>query len=460
MLRASFYVEGTLVMAKRSGLYSVPFGVPELSFDEAVALAADTGKIARYSTPLLETVVEMLDELGRPDEFYDCVQIAGTNGKTSTTRFSAAILRGEGLKTALFTSPHLVRYPERMEIDGKVVSDEVFAHGVSAAYEAGRRLNARREAAGEELRSITPFDLLSVAGLTMFAEACVDVAVLEVGMGGRWDATSATDPVAVAITGIGLDHTKVLGDTLDAIAGEKAAVIKPGRLVVLGEGTHEASVQRVMDARCRECGVVPLVVNHVTTKVPAHVGDTVEFSCTTPRAIYTSRMVKPAYQPQNAACAIMLCEGYLGRELDHDALDASLMGCPTPGRFDVLGTDPLKLIDACHNPQSCENFVSALDEIDPCVENRPTLLCAALADKDVAGIVDVLVPAFPRVVVTQTDSDRALPAEELAALVDADKLAGVYPSVSEALAALDAAGEPFVAAGTITLAGEVAGLLR
>lgn len=460
MLRASFYVEGTLVMAKRSGLYSVPFGVPELSFDEAVALAADTGKIARYSTPLLETVVEMLDELGRPDEFYDCVQIAGTNGKTSTTRFSAAILRGEGLKTALFTSPHLVRHPERMEIDGKVVSDEVFAHGVSAAYEAGRRLNARREAAGEELRSITPFDLLSVAGLTMFAEACVDVAVLEVGMGGRWDATSATDPVAVAITGIGLDHTKVLGDTLDAIAGEKAAVIKPGRLVVLGEGTHEASVQRVMDARCRECGVVPLVVNHVTTKVPAHVGDTVEFSCTTPRAIYTSRMVKPAYQPQNAACAIMLCEGYLGRELDHDALDASLMGCPTPGRFDVLGTDPLKLIDACHNPQSCENFVSALDEIDPCVENRPTLLCAALADKDVAGIVDVLVPAFPRVVVTQTDSDRALPAEELAALVDADKLAGVYPSVSEALAALDAAGEPFVAAGTITLAGEVAGLLR
>ena len=104
--------------------------------------------------------------------------------------------------------------------------------------------------------------------------------------------------------------------------------------------------------------------------------------------------------------------------------------------------------------------MSALDEIDPFVENRPTLLCAALADKDVAGIVDVLIPAFPRVVVTQTDSDRALPAEELAALVDANKLAGVYPSVSEALAAFKAAGESFVAAGTITLAGEVAGLLR
>ena len=411
----------------------------------------------KHTAEGLRRMLSYLNALPREERI---IHVAGTNGKGSVCSFLDAVLQKAGKRTARFTSPHLVRYPERMEIDGKVVSDEFFAHGVSAAYEAGRRLNARREAAGEELRSITPFDLLSVAGLTMFAEACVDVAVLEVGMGGRWDATSATDPVAVAITGIGLDHTKVLGDTLEAIAGEKAAVIKPGRLVVLGEGTHEPSVQRVMDARCRECGVVPLVVSHTTTKLPAHVGDTVEFSCTTPRAIYTSSMVKPAYQPQNAACAIMLCEGYLGRELDHEALDASLMGCPTPGRFDVLGTDPLKLIDACHNPQSCENFVSALDEIDPCVENRPTLLCAALADKDVAGIVDVLVPAFPRVVVTQTDSDRALPAEELAALVDADKLAGVYPNVSEALAALDAAGEPFVAAGTITLAGEVAGLLR
>ena len=438
-------------MAKRSGSYSVPFSFELLSFGEAVGLAADTGRISGDAGPLLETVVDMLDELGRPDEYFDCIQVAGTNGKTSTTRFSAAILRGEGLKTALYTSPQLVRYPERMEVDGRVVSDEAFARGVSAAVEAGCRVNARRKAAG---------DLLTAAALVVFAEAAVDVAVLEVGMGGRWDATSATDPVAVAITGIGLDHTRILGDTLEAIAGEKAAVIKPGRLVVLGEGTHEPSVQRVMDSRCRECGVVPLVVSHSTTKVPAHVGDTVEFSCTTPRAIYTSSMVKPAYQPQNAACAIMLCEGYLGRELDHDALDASLMGCPTPGRFDVLGTDPLKLIDACHNPQSCENFVSALDEIDPCVENRPTLLCAALSDKDVAGIVDVLVPAFPRVVVTQTDSDRALPAEELAALVDADKLAGVYPSVSEALAAFEAAGEAFIAAGTITLAGEVAGLLR
>lgn len=135
-------------MPKRSGLYTVPFEFDLLSFDEAVGLAADAGRISGDAGPLLETVVDMLDELGRPDEYFDCIQVAGTNGKTSTTRFSAAILRGEGLKTALYTSPQLVRYPERMEVDGCVVSDEAFARGVSAAVEAGHRVNARRVAAG------------------------------------------------------------------------------------------------------------------------------------------------------------------------------------------------------------------------------------------------------------------------------------------------------------------------
>lgn len=232
---------------KREGLYRVPFEVVELPYDEAVAIAADTGKISGTAGPLLETVVDMLDELERPDEHFDCIQVAGTNGKTSTTRFTAAILRGEGLHTALYTSPQLVRYEERMEVDGTVVSPEQFAHGVSVAAEAGHRVNARRAAMGEPSYTITPFDLLTVAAMVVFAEARIDVAVLEVGLGGRWDATSATDPVAVAITGIGLDHTRILGDTLAQIAGEKAAVIKPGRFVVLGEGTHEPSVQRVIE---------------------------------------------------------------------------------------------------------------------------------------------------------------------------------------------------------------------
>lgn len=454
---------------KREGLYRVPFEVVEMPYDEAVAIAADTGKISGTAGPLLETVVDMLDELERPDEHFDCIQVAGTNGKTSTTRFTAAILRGEGLHTALYTSPQLVRYEERMEVDGTVVSPEQFAHGVSVAAEAGHRVNARRATMGEPAYTITPFDLLTVAAMVLFAERCVDVAVLEVGMGGRWDATSATDPVAVAITGIGLDHTRILGDTLAQIAAEKAAVIKPGRFVVLGEGTHEPEVQRVMDERCAACGVTPWVSSHEVLSEPDGIGGAVSFSTRTARAEYRAEMHKPAYQPQNAACAIALAEGYVGRALDTAVLEQSLDACPIPGRFDVMRADPLVLVDACHNPQSCENFVAALDEAEPDVCRRPALLIAALSDKDVSGIVDVLVPSFPRVMVTATQSDRALPVLELAKMVreklrllgrDEEDALEVFDSVSDALDWCTANDAPVIAAGTITLAGEVAGLLR
>lgn len=454
---------------KREGSYTVPFDVAELTYEDAVSIAADTGKISGDAGPLLETVVDMLDELERPDEHFDCIQVAGTNGKTSTTRFTAAILRGEGKRVALYTSPQLVRYEERMEVDGRVVSPAEFAHGVSVAAESGRRVNARREAAGEPAYTITPFDLLTVAAMVVFAERGVDVAVLEVGLGGRWDATSATDPVAVAITGIGLDHTRILGDTLEAIAGEKAAVIKPGRVVVLGEGTHEPEVQRVMDERCAACGVAPWVVSHETLAEPDHIGGSVSFRTRTARATYRVQMRKPAYQPQNAACAIALAEGYLGRALDAPALEQSLDACPIPGRFDVVRAEPLVLVDACHNPQSCENFVRALDEVEPCIAARPALLVAALCDKDVAGIIDVLVPAFPRIIVTRTASDRAMPTCDLARTVhsklrelrrDAGEVLAVFDDVRSALDWCTSSNAPLIAAGTITLAGEVAGLLR
>lgn len=356
-----------------------------------------------------------------------------------------------------------------MEIDGAVVSPVEFAHGVSSALQAGRRVNARRAAVGEPAYTITPFDLLTAAAMVVFAERGVDVAVLEVGMGGRWDATSATDPVAVAITGIGLDHTRILGDTLEAIAGEKAAVIKPGRLVVLGEGTHEPSVQRVMDERCAACGVKPWVVSHETLREPDRIGGVVSFVTRAPRSEYRVDMHKPAYQPQNAACAIALAEGYLGRVLDASALERSLDSCPVPGRFDIVRMDPLVLVDACHNPQSCENFIAALDEVEPSIAERPALLIAALSDKDVAGIIDVLVPAFPRIMVAQTASDRAMPAEELASLVRSKllelgrcecDLVSVHATVGSALESATESHRPLIAAGTITLAGEVAGLLR
>ena len=473
-------------MEKPCSAYQVPLEVPAISFDEAMRLVHDTKRFG--ICPMLETVEDMLTEAGDPDLRFDCIQIAGTNGKTSTARFCAAILAGEGLRTALYTSPELVSYTERMEVAGAPVAEGAFAHGIAVAHEAGRRVNERRSAAGERPYDVTEFDLLTVAALVVFAEAGVDVAVLECGMGGRWDATSAAKSIrSVAVTGIGLDHIQVLGDTLEAIAGEKAAIIKPGRTCVLGVGTATpASVEDVLLARCAEVGVTPVLLRPQVAsdaegemapgEVRAHPNlpqasfatlrdrpsaEGLFVDVTTPLATYRAvHAVKPGYQAANLACAIVLTEQFLGRALDADALLASIDACPTPGRFDVVRTEPLALIDACHNPQSVETFLTAVRALWPDVSSRPQLLCAILADKDYDGIVALLAAAFPRASVTQTHSNRALAASELAEAFASHGLVPerTFASVEEAMAAM--AGESFVACGSITLAGEVAGLLR
>lgn len=467
--------------------YRVPFEIPTWSYEEALQRLHEALRFG--ICPMLETVVDMLAELGDPDLCFESVQIAGTNGKTSTSRYTAAILRSEGYRTALYTSPELVRYNERMEIDGVPVSDDAFAHGIAAATIAGERVNARRSAAGERPYDITEFDTLTVGACVVYAEAGVDIAVLECGMGGRWDATSAVKSIkAVTVTGIGLDHMHVLGDTLEAIAGEKAAIIKRGRPCVLGVGTATPdSVEDVFLDRCREEGVTPILLRpevlsdaegemfpgtprahedlpHVSffvTKRPERLGAPLELTVTTPTATYPALAApKPAYQAANIACAVSLAEAYLCRELPLESLRNAIATCPTPGRFDVLRTDPTIIIDACHNPQSVETFLTAVRGIEPDAKNRPVLLCAALADKDCGGMVDLLVPEFPHVYVTQTSSHRALAAEELASLFRerGGEVCGVYSTVEEALREME--GISFVACGSITLAGEVAGILR
>ena len=483
-------------------MYQLPFEVPEISYDEALTIVH--GALRFGICPLLETVEDMLAELGDPDLAFDCVQVAGTNGKTSTSRYAAAILAGEGLRTALYTSPELVSYTERMEVAGRPVSEEAFAHGVSAAHVAGERVNARRAAAGERPYDITEFDTLTVAAMVVFAEAGVDVAGLECGMGGRWDATSAAKSIrSVAVTGIGLDHMRVLGNTLEEIAGEKAAIIKPGRTCVLGAGTASpASVEQVFLDQASAAGVTPVLLRpeavgeerpglvagesrqrasaasaepeaspglsspdglpvasfHVT-KHPHRLGAPLELDVVTPRATYAElAALKPAYQAQNIACAVVLCEEFLGRALNEDALFTSVVRCPTPGRFQLLRPEPPVLIDACHNPQSVEAFLTAVDAVAPNRDERPVLLAAVLADKDVTGIVELLAAAFPRVAVTQTASPRALPDDELArAFADAGaEVVGTYPTVEAATSAL--CGESYVGCGSITLAGELAAL--
>lgn len=467
--------------------YVMPFELPDWGYEEALARLHQALHFG--IDPKIETVEDMLAELGDPDLSYASLQVAGTNGKTSTSRYAAAILAGEGYRTGLYTSPELVRYTERVEVDGTPVDDGLFGKGIAAAALAGERVNAAREAAGEKPYDITEFDLLTVGACVMYALAGVDVVVFEVGMGGRWDATSAVRSIrSVAITGIGLDHMRILGDTLEAIAGEKAAVIRHGRSCVLGVGTAlPTSVENVFLERCAAEGVLPTLLrpldvrdaagemgagvplehprlphaSYAITRRPGRLGGALVLDVETPQARYAElSALKPAYQAANIACAIVLVEAFLGRALDREALYESVVRCPTPGRFDLMRPEPLALVDACHNPQSVETFLTAVRELEGAVERRPALLVAALADKDVHAMVALLAPEFPKVYATATSSPRALPADEMAALfAQAGKpVAAVYPTVAEVLAAL--ADTPFVACGSITLAGEIAGLLR
>ncbi len=466
--------------------YRPPFEVLDLSYMEALQTLHAACKFGIQ--PMLETVVDMLAELGDPDLSFRSLQIAGTNGKTSTSRYAAAILRGQGLRVALYTSPELVSLTERMEVDGVPVSEGTFAHGVAAAAEAGRRVNVRRRASGERPYDVTQFDILTVAACVAFAQADVDVAVLECGMGGRWDATSAVKSIeAVAVTGVGLDHTRILGDTLEAIAGEKAAIIRCGQSCVLGVGTATPdSVEDVFLDRCRSQDVTPVLLrpecledaagemhagvprrhasllqaSYRITSRPRCLGAPLELTVRTPRRAYTGLTAfKPSYQAANIACAVTLTEAFLDGELDGDRLLESVRQCPTPGRFSLLRPNPPVLVDACHNPQSVDAFLAALQDIAPDPATRPPLLCAVLADKDVGGIVSRLARAFPAVVCTQTSSSRSLGADELVRrfLAAGAKVTGNYGSVPAALAAMSAG--PLVGCGSITLAGALAALL-
>jgi dihydrofolate synthase/folylpolyglutamate synthase len=391
--------------------------------------------------PSLDAITALTRRLGDSQLCYPCIQIAGTNGKTSTARFTAAFLRSQGKKVGLYTSPELVEYPERMEIDGTVVSHELFAEAVHVAHDV-----AQQALAAGELAVVTEFELLTAAALWLFASERVDYAVLEVGLGGRWDATSVVTPRVAVITGIDLDHTAILGDTVEAIAAEKATIIRPGCIPILGPGTGVAG--GVFQNRCDEVGVTAL---HIKP------GEGLPPPLAAPRF--------PRYQEQNIACALAATEAALGAgaTLDLAALQQVLDTLALPGRFEFIREQPPLLIDASHNPQSAQILAQALAErfgTNPQTKRLDvfdTLLLGILADKDAHGIIEALAPLFAQVVVTRSTSPRAIPADELAQMVAQvdGRQPEVFASVAAALVALTVRQAAVVATGSITLAGEV-----
>jgi dihydrofolate synthase / folylpolyglutamate synthase len=468
--------------------------------------------------PSLEGIRAITSEWGFPQHRYVCIQVAGTNGKSSTARLIAALLRAHGFHVGLYTSPELVFYPERMEIDGQVVSDERFAQAIYEAHTIADRVVARRDRArrldatiqtidheGNKLTRdedepllITEFELLTAAALQLFAEEQVDFAVLEVGLGGRWDATSVVDPSVAVITGIGLDHQGILGDTIEEIAAEKAAIIKPACVPILGPGTSET--RAVFLTRADACDTFPRLVgvcdnssslpvdasralDTCYTAEPSADPALIQLTVRGGHGIYEHlHMQAPDYQRANIATAIAAVEGALGRALDTASIQCALDALVVPGRFETLCIHPLLIIDAAHNPESAQHLVHALrsrfgvghllEEGSNSAEGRAnadpmmktfTLVLGILVDKDARGIIRAFAPLvaeglIDQVVVSQSDSPRSIPPDDLAVLVRNElKLTScqlaVISNLDGAIDTLRAEGRNILATGSITVAG-------
>lgn len=417
--------------------------------------------------PSLDGIRSLTEIMGHPEEAYACVQVTGTNGKTSVTRLVAAIVRAHGLRTGAYTSPHLVSYTERMEIDGAPIAEERFAHSMAVALEAADILGTGH---GETLgindgsctAILTEFELLTAAALHAFRDDDVDWACLEVGMGGRWDATSVVAPRVSVITGIGLDHTDRLGSTRSEIAADKAHIIKHGSVAVIGPGC--AGVEDVLLERARIVGAPIVRVGQTAAEVtwrpmgvPGTPGGITRLTVDGVFASYANLDVRaPQYQAANVAVAIAAAEAALARPLDTDMLRSALAGMRFPGRFEYLNENPPLIIDGAHNPDAAYVLAEAVREVFG--NKRPIFVLGAMADKDVEGIVRALEPVAGGFVCTQSRSERALDAEALAGIVRnlGAVVLGTDSVVERAVAQARLMLSPgVVCTGSIYVAGEV-----
>ena len=362
-----------------------------------------------------------LERLGHPESACAVVHIAGTNGKGSTAAMTAAILQAAGWKTALFTSPHLSRFTERFRLGGAEIDSEVLA-----------ALDAEVLATGVPL---TYFETATVLFWLAARQDGADVAVVEVGLGGRLDATNVCQPVATAITSIGLDHQDLLGTGVGDIAREKAGIVKAGVPVFVGPVPAEA--RAVIGAHGQAVGA-PVHFRSASTHPPP-----------------VAPGLRGAHQANNAALATALAEftaRSLGRPLAEEAMVAGLEGVRWPGRLEWVGPDVL--LDAAHNPQGVEGLVGSLPERGP-----RALVVSFVGGKALSTCAALLAPAFPHVVATMSRSERALPAAEVAAAFGAGPSAVVVepdPLRALALARAQVAPRGFVTvAGSTFLVGEI-----
>ncbi len=356
--------------------------------------------------PGLDRTRRLTALLGEPQKKLRFVHITGTNGKGSTAAMLASMLTAAGYRTGLFTSPHLTRYGERFRVDGAAASEDALTALLEKARPA---LAAMEEPPGE-------FELLTALGFLYFAERECDIVALEVGLGGRMDPTNVIDaPEAAVITNIGLEHTAILGDTVEKIAAEKAGIVKSGSAVVCYDGAPEAVevIRRTCEARGASFRLADF--SRITPLEHGLDGQTFRWD-------HGEAMTLPmpgAYQLRNAAVALETAEvlRQRGWAVDGEALRRGLAAAVWPGRFEVLCRRPLVIVDGAHNPNGVEVLAESLEQLLP--QKGVTFVMGVMADKDYLAMAGRMAPLAKRFIAVRPDSDRSLPAEALSAEITA-----------------------------------------
>lgn len=426
-----------------------------MRFADAVA-ELDGRQPEHMPEPDLDRIGAVADLLDHPERTYPTVHVTGTNGKTTTARLASRLACAHGVTTGLFTSPHLRSVTERLELCGQAMSEAELGE----EYE---HLLPYLRTVDERVGPVTYFEALTALAFLWFADKPVGLGVFEVGMGGTWDATNLVTGDVAVLCPVGLDHPE-LGSSLAQVAGEKAGIVKQGKVAVVRE--QESEALEVIEARCDEVGATMVLEGRdwgLAGRTPAVGGQSL--SVRGRHGSYET-LVLPLFgdfAAHNAAAAIVAVESLLERELEPDAVEEALSGATSPGRVEVAARHPLVVLDGAHNPAAAEGLVGALRE--SFTWERLHLVVAMFSNKDLEGVLEHLGPLADAGYAATTDSVRARPTAEIEAVLTARGVpTGGYASVPEALAAARSAAGPgdlILATGSLyTVAAARAALLE
>ena len=401
----------------------------------------------------LETTRRLLKALGEPQKSLRPVLVAGTNGKGSTAALLASMVTMAGYKTGLYTSPHLESVEERIRIDGRSIATHRLAETVAKVVEVAEKALGYLP---------TYFEALTSAAFRIFAEESVDLAVLEVGLGGRLDATNGVEPELSLITEIGLEHQEYLGESLSSIAREKAGILRSGRRAIAWVQRSEArhAIQEVADELQADLVWGPELVTIEQTNDLGWSGQQIEMR--TPGAGYEVNLpLVGTHQKGNLALAILAAEALVDLGLDRLTTAAIAQGAAStrwPGRLEWIALPRAKpvLLDVAHNPDGAETLKRSLEQRG----GRYVLLFGALADKQVREVLPVLADGAAAVILTRPESERALAPESLAPLVPGDSVLIEDDRTAALTTALEVPADFLVVSGSIYLVGNVRVMLR